>query len=155
MQGLAYLASILLANVIVNTFGIVTVLGITFPAGAPLIGMTFTLRDMVQRRWGKLHCWWWMLAASLITVMFNPTLAYASFAAFLVAEGLDWAVYTLVPGSFVKRALLSNLVGLPLDSILFVALAFGWVWPAIIGQTVVKIVFGSGLVGMAVWGRKK
>lgn len=154
MQGIAYLSSILLANVIVNTFGIVTVLGLTFPAGAPLIGMTFTLRDMVQRRWGKLHCWWWMLAASLITVLFNPTLAYASFAAFLVAEGIDWVIYTAVPGSFVKRVLLSNLVGLPMDSIVFVALAFGWIWPAIIGQTLVKLVFGAGLVGLAVLRRK-
>jgi queuosine precursor transporter len=154
MQGIAYLASILLANVIVNTFGIVTVLGITFPAGAPLIGCTFTLRDMVQRRWGKLHCWWWMMAASLITVAFNPQLAYASFAAFMVAEGLDWLVFTYAPGSFTRRVMVSNLVGLPLDSIVFVALAFGWVWPAIIGQTVVKLVFGAGLVALAVWGRK-
>ena len=142
MSGIAYLLSILAANVVVNAFGIVTILGITFPAGAPLIGATFTARDYVQRRYGKVRCWWWMLAASAITVLFNPSLALASCAAFLVAEGLDWAVYTFAPGSFTRRVLLSNLIGLPLDSVVFVALAFGWVWPAIIGQTVVKLVCG-------------
>ncbi len=143
MPGVAYLLSILLANIVVNHFGIVTVTGISFPAGAPLIGMTFTFRDMVQRRYGKLHCWWWMLAASLITVAFNPQLAYASFAAFVVAEGIDWAIYTAVPGSFAKRVLISNLIGLPLDSVIFVALAFGWIVPAMVGQTIVKIVCGA------------
>ena len=142
MQGIAYLASILIANVMVNTWHLVTIAGITFPAGAPMIGLTFTFRDLVQRRFGKWQCWVWMVAASLITVAFNPQLALASFAAFLVGEGVDWVIYTTCPGSFSKRVVMSNLFGLPLDSVVFVALAFGWVWPAIWGQTVVKLLFG-------------
>jgi uncharacterized PurR-regulated membrane protein YhhQ (DUF165 family) len=142
MQGIAYLSSILAANLLVNHFGIVTVLGITFPAGAPMIGLTFTFRDMVQKRWGKVHCWWWMVSASLITVFFNPKLALASFVAFLVAEGIDWFIYTIAPGSFFKRVFLSNLIGLPLDSVVFVAIAFGWIWTAMLGQTIVKLIFG-------------
>jgi len=154
LVAIGYLCSILAANILVNEFHLITVLGLTFPAGAPLIGLTFTFRDMVQRMFGKWHCWWWMVAASLITIVFNPQLALASFAAFFIAEGLDWAIYTAVPGSFTKRVLLSNLIGLPIDSMVFVALAFGWVWHAIIGQTVVKLIFGVGLVVIAAWGRK-
>jgi uncharacterized PurR-regulated membrane protein YhhQ (DUF165 family) len=78
-----------------------------------------------------------------MTVAFNPHLALASALAFIVAEGVDWLIYTFVPGSFAKRVLLSNLFGLPLDSIVFVVLAFGWNPAAILGQTVVKLVSGA------------
>ena len=140
MSGIIYLLSILAANVLVNTFHIVNFLGLTFPAGAPMIGLTFTFRDMVQNRFGKLGCWWWMLAASLITVLFNPQLALASMSAFIVAEGLDWAIYTIIKGSFAKRVIISNLFGLPIDSVVFVVLAFGWNPAAIIGQTIIKLI---------------
>jgi len=38
--------------------------------------------------------------------------------------------------------LVSNLFGIPLDSLVFVTLAFGLIWPAVIGQTVVKLASG-------------
>lgn len=142
LNAVMYLSSIVAANVLVNTFHLVTIAGLTFPAGAPMIGLTFTFRDMVQRRYGKIWCWVWMLTASVITVLFNPNLAVASFSAFLVAEGVDWAIYTALPFSFRQRVIASNLIGLPLDSIVFVVLAFGFNLPAIIGQTIVKLVFG-------------
>jgi hypothetical protein len=147
-----YLASIVLANVLVHTFGIVSFMGLVFPAGAVAIGLTFSFRDMVQREYGKWRCWLWMGVASLITVAFNPQLAIASFSAFVIAEGIDWLIYTLVPGSFSKRVILSNLFGLPVDSFVFVALAFGIMWPVIIGQTVVKLI--SGMVVLAIRGAR-
>lgn len=144
---LFYLGSILLANLLVHQFGIVTVLGITFPAGAVAIGLTFSARDFVQQRWGKWGCWGWMLVASGITFLFNQRLAIASVTAFFIAETLDWLIFTLCPGSLQKRIVLSNLIGCPLDSLVFVCLAFGWVWPAIWGQTVVKM--ASSMIALA------
>jgi uncharacterized PurR-regulated membrane protein YhhQ (DUF165 family) len=142
MIGLFYLLSIIAANVLVMQFHLVTHFGLTFPAGAYMIGATFTLRDMVQHRYGKRRCWLWMGAASLISVLFAPQIAVASFSAFLVSEGTDWLIYTYTPGSFTKRVILSNLIGTPLDSIVFVLLAFGPVWNAMVGQTVIKIFMG-------------
>ena len=138
MSVIFYLGSIILANLAVNTFGIVTLLGISFPAGAALIGLTFSARDLVQERYGKFGCWGWMLAASAITVAFNPNLALASLAAFLIAEFCDWLIYTSVPGGIGKRLALSNLIATPLDSLIFVLLAFGPLWPAIFGQALIK-----------------
>ncbi len=140
MSGLFYLFSIVLANVLVNTFGIVTVLGISFPAGAIAIGLTFSARDLVQERYGKYGCWIWMLAASGVTLAFNIHLALASISAFLVAEFCDWAIYTRTRGGVEKRLVLSNLISTPLDSMVFVLLAFGPVWPAIWGQTLIKLI---------------
>ena len=139
---LMYLGSILLANVLVSQFHLVHHFGLTFPAGAYAIGLTFTLRDMVQREHGKWKCWIWMGTASAITVLFAPKIALASASAFLISEGMDWLIYTVYPGSFVKRVIFSNLIGIPLDSIVFVTVAFGFAWSPIWGQTIIKMVMG-------------
>jgi uncharacterized PurR-regulated membrane protein YhhQ (DUF165 family) len=138
-EAIFYLGSIVIANLLVMQFGIVHAAGISFPAGAVVIGFTFTARDLVQRRFGKWGCWIWMLAAAGISALFSPILALASLGAFVVAESLDWAVFTTTPLSFRGRAIVSNIVGTPLDSIVFVYLAFGPVWDAMWGQTIVKL----------------
>lgn len=140
MSAVFYLGSIILANIMVHTFGLITVFGLTFPAGAVAIGLTFSTRDLVQERYGKYGCWAWMLVAVAITFVFNRQLALASVSAFLIAEFSDWAIYTYSAGNLEKRLVLSNLVSTPLDSLVFVLLAFGPVWPAVWGQTVVKMI---------------
>jgi len=139
MSVIFYLGSIILANILVHTLGIVTVLGLTFPAGAIAIGLTFSARDFVQERYGKFGCWTWMLVASLITFAFNLQLAIASVCAFFIAEFSDWLIYTRTSGGLEKRLVLSNLISTPLDSVVFVLLAFGPLWPVIIGQTIIKM----------------
>lgn len=138
-EALFYLGSIVIANLLVMNYGIVEFGGLSFPAGAVAVGFTFTARDLVQRRFGKWGCWTWMFAAASISALFSPTLALASLGAFVVAEGLDWAVFTAAPLSFRGRAIVSNLVGTPLDSVIFVYLAFGPVWDAMWGQTIIKM----------------
>ena len=140
MSAVFYLGSIVLANMLVHTLGIITVFGLTFPAGAVAIGLTFSTRDLVQERYGKYGCWLWMLVAVVITFAFNQQLAIASVCAFVVAELADWAIYTYSGGNIEKRLILSNLVSTPIDSVVFVLLAFGPVWPAIWGQTIVKMI---------------
>lgn len=139
MSAVFYLGSIVLANILVHTLGLVTVFGLTFPAGAVAIGLTFSTRDLVQERYGKYGCWAWMLAAVVITLLFNRQLALASVSAFMIAEFSDWAIYTYSRGHLEKRLVLSNLVSTPLDSLVFVLLAFGPVWPAVWGQSIIKL----------------
>ncbi len=140
MSAAFYLGSIILGNILVNSLGLVTVLGLTFPAGAVAIGLTFSARDFMQKRYGKVGCWGWMLVASVITFLFNQQLAFASFSAFFIAEFSDWLIYTRTKGSLGKRLILSNLISTPLDSLIFVLLAFGPVWPAIWGQAIIKMI---------------
>lgn len=152
--GVLYLASILLGNVFVNWLGIVKVWGLTFPAGVVFIGLTFSFRDFVQRYWGDWQTWIWMFLASLITIFFNFHLALASFSAFIISEGIDWLVFKVSGLPFHKRIYLSNLFSCPLDSIVFVTLAFGWFFPAIWGQAVIK--YASGLLVLPfVWPKAK
>lgn len=138
-EALFYLGSIVVANLLVMNFGIIQVAGLSFPAGAVAVGFTFTARGLIQRRFGKWGCWIWMFVASGISALFSPTLALASLGAFVVAEGLDWAVFTASPLSFRGRVIVSNLVGTPMDSVVFVYLAFGPIWDAMWGQTIIKL----------------
>lgn len=142
--GVFYLLSILLGNAFVIWFGIVTVAGVSFPAGVVWIGLTFSLRDFVQRYWGDWATWGWMVAASVITFFFNIDIALASMTAFFVSESLDWFFFKILKRSFVSRIVWSNLVSCPVDSLVFVLLAFGPVWPAILGQAIIKYL--SGLI---------
>jgi uncharacterized PurR-regulated membrane protein YhhQ (DUF165 family) len=85
-----------------------------------------------------------MIAASVITLFFNMDIALASMAAFFVSESLDWFFFKILKRPFVSRIIWSNLVSCPVDSLVFVLLAFGPIWPAIIGQAIIKYL--SGLI---------
>lgn len=144
ITALAYIASIIASNWLVATFGIITVIPgteISGPAGVYMIGITLTLRDLLQDRVGPLITIPFMLIGVVISAAFSPTLALASSAAFLVAELLDMAVYTPLRrrGWITAAVLTSNTVGLLLDTIIFLTIAFGTLafWE---GQVIGKIV---------------
>lgn len=141
---LLYLFSIIAGNFFVMWFGIVHVMGLTFPAGVIFVGLTFSFRDFVQRQWGDWGCWIWMLVATAITFCFNIQIAIASVSAFVISEAVDWAAFKYLKMSFRKRIYISNAFSAPLDSIIFVTIAFGWYWPAIWGQALIK--YASGLL---------
>lgn len=137
-----YLVSILFGNLFVIWFGIVKIAGLTFPAGVIFVGLTFSFRDFVQRRWGDKACWLWMIFATMITFMLNKQIALASVSAFAISEAVDWGIFKFFKVSLRKRIMFSNLISCPLDSMIFVTLAFGWVWPAIWGQALIKYLSG-------------
>lgn len=137
-----YLISIVLGNLFVMWFGIVKVMGLTFPAGVVFVGLTFSFRDFVQRQWGDYACWIWMLVATGITFCFNTKIAIASVSAFFISEAVDWAAFKFLKMDFRKRVYISNAFSAPLDSVIFVTIAFGWYWPAIWGQAIIKYLSG-------------
>lgn len=130
ITALAYILSIISGNWLVATYGIITVIPgteITGPAGVYMIGLTLALRDLLQDRVGPARTIPFMLIGVIISAAFSPTLALASSAAFLIAELLDMAVYTPLRkrGHITVAVLASNTVGLILDTVIFLALAFG------------------------------
>jgi len=101
--------------------------GLTAPSGVLTVGLALVLRDLVQRRLGR----WWSLAAiavgaALSAVLAPPALVVASTAAFLLSELADFAVYTpLQQRRFILAVIASSAMGLIVDSMLFLWLAFG------------------------------
>jgi len=101
--------------------------GIMAPSGVIMVGLALVLRDLVQRRLGKLWALGAIVAGALLSALIAPrALVLASGAAFLVSELADFAVYTpLQKKQLVLAVFMSGVVGLVVDSILFLQLAFG------------------------------
>jgi uncharacterized PurR-regulated membrane protein YhhQ (DUF165 family) len=101
--------------------------GLMAPSGVLMIGLALVLRDLVQRRLGVEFGIAAIVVGALLSALLAPTaLVIASAAAFLLSEFADFAVYTpLARRRLVLAVLASSLVGLVVDSIVFLWLAFG------------------------------
>jgi queuosine precursor transporter len=154
LLGFGYVLSIIFGNLLVVYFGIIHFMGLVFPAGALAIGLTFSLRDFVQREFGH-RVWYFMIFSTIITALLSFVLAdmpipawkvaLASAVAFIVSEFVDWLVYTITKWDFTLRIVISNLFSTPVDSILFVGIAFGvfnFFEPPVYGQSIVKYLSG-------------
>jgi hypothetical protein len=84
------------------------------------------LRDVVQALLGKRATVVAILTGAALSYVVAPALAFASATAFLASEALDFAVYTplVERGRVVAAVGLSNSVGLVIDTVVFLQLAF-------------------------------
>jgi uncharacterized PurR-regulated membrane protein YhhQ (DUF165 family) len=147
---LAYLVSIVAANLLVATFGPWIV-----PLNAfVLIGLDLVLRDKLHDTWHHRHLWPKMMAliltGSALTWLFSAgagRVALASAVAFALAGAIDAITYhALRHRPQLVRANGSNLPAALTDSIAFPTLAFGEVLPVTIG-----LQFGAKVLGGALW----
>jgi uncharacterized PurR-regulated membrane protein YhhQ (DUF165 family) len=140
-EGFAFLAGFTLcipaANWLIGNVGTVCVPqgpclipvapGIMAPSGVLIIGLALVLRDLVQRRLGLQ----WAIGAILFGAVLSaflapPALVFASATAFLLSEMADLGVYTPLQRRRLMLAVVaSSMVGLVVDSIVFLYLAFG------------------------------
>jgi uncharacterized PurR-regulated membrane protein YhhQ (DUF165 family) len=134
---IGYVASIVAANWMIQHLGtspapgaarVVPVgFGLTAPAGVYAAGIALTLRDIVQIRLGRTAVVVAIVVGAALSYFVSPAfVAAASAAAFLSSELADFAVYTpLERRSWLGAVALSNTVGLVIDSVLFLWIAFG------------------------------
>lgn len=101
--------------------------GIMAPSGVMMIGLALVLRDLVQRRLGVNWALGAILAGSALSALLAPpALVVASAAAFLLSELADLGVFTpLQRRGLVLAVAASSAVGLVVDSVVFLWLAFG------------------------------
>ena len=114
--------------------------GIMAPSGVLMIGLALVLRDLVQRRLGVEFGIGAIIVGAAISAGLAPaSLVVASAAAFLLSEFADFAVYTpLARRRVVTAVVASSIVGLVVDSIVFLWLAFGSL-EFLIGQIIGKL----------------
>lgn len=133
----AFCATIPLANWMIGNIGVTcqpdgpclipVAPGLMAPSGVLAVGAALVLRDLVQRKLGLL----WAFAAVLVGAALSgfispPALVVASVAAFALSELGDMAVFTpLQRRGLVLAVAVSSAVGLAVDSVLFLYLAFG------------------------------
>lgn len=124
----AYLASIVAGVVAIDTFGVVQIPGGFYaPAAVYVVGVTLVLRDLVHEVAGRRVALVAVIVASILSAAFSWQLALASGVSFLVAETLDLVVYDRIrrSTSIPVGMLVSNAISIPVDSIIFLSLAFG------------------------------
>ena len=131
----AFIATVWAANYAVTHWGMVSVgFGLTAPAGVYFAGLAFTLRDIVHRALGRSIVIGCILAGAALSYVLGAdadaggvvTVAVASGAAFLVSELADLSVYEpLRARGWVTAVVASHVVGIIVDSALFLWLAFG------------------------------
>jgi len=101
--------------------------GMMAPSGVMMVGAALVLRDLVQRRLGAGFGLGAIAVGAAISALLAPAaLVVASTAAFLLSEFADFAVYTpLARRRLVLAVFASSVVGLVVDSLVFLWLAFG------------------------------
>jgi uncharacterized PurR-regulated membrane protein YhhQ (DUF165 family) len=153
-----FLGSIILANLSSTKFGPEASIYNAFL----FIGLILSTRDYLNELWGK-HRRRNMLALILTGsaisylavqwIAVGPPdlvakIALASCVAFLVAETVDWIRFETLSGPWREKAWISNAFSSPIDSAIFVSIAFGWSWEIVVAQTCAK--FFGGFVWAAV-----
>lgn len=147
VAALLFVGTVFAANWAIERYGVVSVgFGLVAPAGVYFAGLAFTLRDVTHRTLGR----WAVLAAILIgaglSYLVSPRFALASAVAFLASELCDLAVYEPVrKRGWLPAVITSNVVGLVVDSTLFLWLAFGSL-SFLTGQVVGKAWVTAGAV---------
>jgi uncharacterized PurR-regulated membrane protein YhhQ (DUF165 family) len=130
--------------------------GLVAPSGVTMVGAALVLRDLVQRRLGA--------GVSAIAILFGtaisallapPSLVLASGVAFLLSEFADLAVYTpLARRRLVAAVVASSSIGLVVDSIVFLWLAFGSL-DFLLGQVVGKAWMVLLSIPLVAWLRRR
>ncbi len=131
-----FIATVYAANYAVEHWGIVSVgFGLTAPAGVYFAGLAFTLRDIIHRTLGRSFVIGAIIIGAVLSYIISDavtlpggvvSLALASGIAFLVSEIADLAVYEPIrERGWMPAVILSNIVGIVIDSALFLWLAFG------------------------------
>ena len=130
--------------------------GLMAPSGVTMIGIALVLRDLVQRRLGVGVAAGAIVAgAGLSALVAPPALVLASAVAFLISEFADLAVYTpLARRRLIAAVVASSMVGLVVDSIVFLWLAFGSL-DFLFGQIIGKAWMVLASIPLVAWLRRR
>ena len=130
--------------------------GLMAPSGVLMVGLALVLRDLVQRRLGLLWAVAAILAGAALSGLLAPAaLVIASAVAFLLSELADLAVYTpLQRHRFMTAVVASSIVGLVVDSAVFLYLAFDSL-EYLAGQVVGKAWMVLATLPMIAWLRRR
>lgn len=146
-----YIASILLVNWLFAPAQLVP--GVTV-WGSPwgdlylanvVVGLVFVLRDYAQRAIGHYVLLMTALAGAITYMLVDPAIAVASVTAFILSEMADWAVYSFTKRPLHSRILISSLIAVPLDTVVFQHLA-GYLTPAAFTTEVLSKALGVAIV---------
>jgi queuosine precursor transporter len=110
-----------------------------------IVGVVFVLRDYAQREIGHKVLLATLLAGLPVWYFAGPGLAIASLTAFALSELTDWGVYSFTKRPLQQRIILSSMIAVPVDTLVFQHLA-GYLTPAAFVTEVLSKAAGVAIV---------
>lgn len=160
IYAILYILCIIAANLTASTIIELPIIQ-QFGLGTLFFGPIFTLRDIVHQRKGKIFSYKMIAVAVIVNIFigilgaFDLRILLASVVAMALSELMDTKVFHEAANNYwYIRVLQSNIISIPLDTILFTIIAFYGIWDitvmikVIIGNIVIKFVMA--LVTIAV-----
>lgn len=143
---LIYIALIVLLNVLFVLIPFVQIVGSDVSPLDWMVGVIYVLRDFSQRELHHKVIVAMLIGSVLSYFLSDKAIALASVSAFLIAESIDWAVYTFTRRPLSQRILWSASLSAPIDSAVFL-----WILNQL--NVVGVVVFSLGkMIGVwAVW----
>lgn len=151
-----YLIFIILSNVLTAKIKPLEINNFFIPIGTFFIGFTFILRDLVQYFFNRKKTYYFIIIAMILSAITSKLLGdslwivFASIITFAISETTDTEIYTRLKSNQSLKVLISGIISGILDSSIFVIIglspiganfiAWNFVFMAIIGQIVVKII---------------
>lgn len=152
-----YISIVVLANFTANV--VITTQYITFALGTVFFGFIFTLRDLLHKYVGKRGVIKIIILGTAVNVVavafsaFDIRILLASVIAFFISEIIDTEVYQkLLLQPWRTRALFSNFISIPIDTVLFTIIAFSGVWSTstiffvVVGDIIIKYVTATSII---------
>ena len=104
------------------------------------VGIVYVLRDFAQRELEHKVIFAMFIGSLISYVLAGKDLAIASMSAFLIAEFVDWSVYSFTKRPLSQRILWSASLSAPIDSSVFLWIIHQLNWLAVLVLSLAKIV---------------
>ncbi|WP_010598871.1 hypothetical protein [Rickettsiella massiliensis] len=141
-----YVALIVLLNTLFARIPLMQIAGSEVSPMDWTVGVVYVLRDFSQRELHHKVILAMLVGSVLSYFLADKTIALASVSAFLVAEFIDWAVYTFTRRPLSQRILWSASLSAPVDSSVFL-----WIVDQLNGLGVVILSLAKIVGVLAVW----
>jgi queuosine precursor transporter len=149
---IAYVACIILLNTLFAWVPLVQAGNAEFSPMDWACGVMYILRDFAQREIGHKVGWAMLCGGGISYYLAAPAIALASISAFVVAESIDWLIYTFTRRPLSDRLLWSAGFSAPVDSLVFLLVAHRFNW---LEMTLVTLAKWIGIVGLwYLWRRR-
>lgn len=136
---IAYIILIVLLNTLFTFIPLIPVFGADVSPMDWTVGIVYVLRDFAQRELQHKVIFAMFVGSILSYGLAGKAMAIASMSAFLVAEFIDWAVYTFTRRSLSQRILWSASLSAPIDSSIFLVIIHQFNYLAVMILSFAKI----------------
>jgi uncharacterized PurR-regulated membrane protein YhhQ (DUF165 family) len=137
---IAYIILIVLLNTLFAFIPLMQIFGAEVSPMDWTVGVVYVLRDFAQRELQHKVIFAMLIGSILSYGLAGKAMAIASMSAFLIAEFIDWSVYTFTRRPLSQRILWSASLSAPIDSSVFLLIIKQFNWLAVLILSLAKIV---------------